>query len=215
MARRCTQWPTSASSSGMPSEWSPCHRAPRLATVIATEDAGADMATKMRSGSLGSTMIVCRHIPLLRLPGRSRPVAAEPRHLAPAPAAVAERKERRVLHAGEDAVRIGQRGSRCQTRANSTDGACRRTTGGCPGRRRSGTRSRPAPGDTSIVGALDELPEPACGLRRVDPVRVGRRALHVVDLPAREVRAGDVPVVPAAVGRQREGAFPRADQHSH
>src|SRR5712691_126589 len=39
----------------------------------------------------------------------------------------------------------------------------------------------------AIARALDHLPEPAAGLRRVQAVRVDGRALHVVDLPAPKV----------------------------
>src|SRR5438105_14057568 len=45
------------------------------------------------------------------------------------------------------------------------------------------------PGLATVVRALDNLPEPAGVLRRVEPVRIGRRALDVVDLPAGEARA--------------------------
>ena len=45
----------------------------------------------------------------------------------------------------------------------------------------------------AVVGPLNHLAEPAAGLRGVEPVRVGRRAFEVVDLPAAEVRAVDLP----------------------
>ena len=51
------------------------------------------------------------------------------------------------------------------------------------------------PGLAAVVGALDHLAEPAAGLRGVDPIRVGGRALEVVHLPAGEMRAGDVPLL--------------------
>src|SRR5262249_11985590 len=41
------------------------------------------------------------------------------------------------------------------------------------------------------------------------------RAVHVVDLPAREVRAGDIPALARPVGREHERALARPDQHSH
>ena len=68
------------------------------------------------------------------------------------------------------------------------------------------------PGLAAVVGALDHLPEPAAGLRGIQPVRVGRRALHVVDLPAPEVGTADVPLLAFAVGGQDEGALPCTDQ---
>ena len=47
------------------------------------------------------------------------------------------------------------------------------------------------------------------------PVRIDGRALHVIDLPAGEVRAVDVPLLALAVGGEDERAFARADQDSH
>src|SRR5690242_1001701 len=41
---------------------------------------------------------------------------------------------------------------------------------------------------SAVIGPLYHLAKPARGLRSVDPVRVYRRALHVVDLPPGEVR---------------------------
>ena len=67
----------------------------------------------------------------------------------------------------------------------------------------------------AVVGALDHLPEPAARLRRIEPVRVDGRALDVVDLPAREVGAADLPPFAPAVRRQDERALPCADQDSY
>jgi hypothetical protein len=58
------------------------------------------------------------------------------------------------------------------------------------------------------------LAEPAGGLRGVDAVGVGGRALEVVDLPAGEVRAGDLPVLAGGVGGEDEGAFAGADEEA-
>src|SRR5262249_43767548 len=58
----------------------------------------------------------------------------------------------------------------------------------------------------------DDLAEPSAALRRVDAVRIRRRRLHVIDLPAGEVRAGDLPVLALAVGGEDEGAFLGAGQ---
>src|SRR5205807_2082879 len=66
-----------------------------------------------------------------------------------------------------------------------------------------------------VAGALDDLPEPPARLRRVQPIRIDRRALEVVDLPAREVRATDIPPFALAVRRQDERALARTDQHSY
>src|SRR5213076_328950 len=52
-------------------------------------------------------------------------------------------------------------------------------------------------------------------LRRVQSIRIGGRALEVVDLPAREMRAAHVPSVALPVRRQDERALARADQHPY
>src|SRR5712691_9027396 len=67
----------------------------------------------------------------------------------------------------------------------------------------------------AIARALDDLPEPTAGLRRVQPVRVNRRALQMVDLPAPKVGATDVPPCALAVRCQDERAFPCTHQHPY
>src|SRR6185437_4925747 len=67
----------------------------------------------------------------------------------------------------------------------------------------------------AVVGPLDELSEPARVLRGVDPVRVLRRSLEVVDLPAAEVRPGDGPLLPLLVRSQHERALTRAGQYPY
>src|SRR5207248_3132524 len=71
------------------------------------------------------------------------------------------------------------------------------------------------PGFAAVVRALNHLPEPRRALRRVEPIGIRRRSLHVVNLPAAEMRPADIPFVPLAVGRQEECAFPRADQYTY
>src|SRR5262249_3858149 len=67
----------------------------------------------------------------------------------------------------------------------------------------------------TVVGALDLLPEPAAGLRRIQPIRVSRRSLEVVDLPARKVGATDVPPFALCVRRQDERALACTNQYSY
>src|SRR5690606_40025944 len=55
-----------------------------------------------------------------------------------------------------------------------------------------------------IARALDDLAEPATRLRRVDAVGIRRRSLHVVHLPAREVRPGHGPLLALAVRREED-----------
>src|SRR5579871_1287832 len=67
----------------------------------------------------------------------------------------------------------------------------------------------------AVVRSLHDLSEPARRLRRVDSVRIRRRALHVVDLPAAEVRPVDFPVFTFAVRFQNERALARSDQYAY
>src|SRR5262249_20023038 len=71
------------------------------------------------------------------------------------------------------------------------------------------------PAFPAVAGALDDLTEPAAGLRGVEPIRVGGRALEMVDLPAPEVRSAHVPVTARAVRGQDERALASADQYAY
>src|SRR5262245_36586908 len=51
------------------------------------------------------------------------------------------------------------------------------------------------PGFAAVIGALDDLPEPATRLRRVDAIRIRGRALEMIHLPPREVRPADLPIL--------------------
>src|ERR1044072_4588054 len=68
----------------------------------------------------------------------------------------------------------------------------------------AGRRSRLKPGLGTVVRALNDLAEPAAGLRRVDAVRIRGRAFDVVDLPAGEVRATHVPIFTFSIRSQNE-----------
>src|SRR5713101_6238495 len=70
------------------------------------------------------------------------------------------------------------------------------------------------PSFAPVVGALDDLPKPATGLRRIQPIRISRRSLDMVDLPASKLRATDVPAFALAVGRQNERTLACANQYS-
>src|SRR5437764_128196 len=67
----------------------------------------------------------------------------------------------------------------------------------------------------SIVGALQDLAKPSARLRGVEPLGVGRRPFYVVDLPARKVRALDLPGLPAAVRRDHESALAGPDEKAN
>src|SRR5262249_7055928 len=71
------------------------------------------------------------------------------------------------------------------------------------------------PGDASVVRALNELPEPPGALRRVQPIRIGRRRLQMIHLPAPEVGTLPVPALARSVRRQDERTFPGSDQHAY
>src|SRR5260370_22856792 len=62
-------------------------------------------------------------------------------------------------------------------------------------------RSWLCPGLAAVIGALDDLPEPAAALRSKDAIRVGGRTLDVVHLPAGKISAANVPILALAVRR--------------
>src|ERR1700756_5212909 len=78
-------------------------------------------------------------------------------------------------------------------------------------RGRSGLVPRLAP----IIGALDDLPKPAAGLRSIDAIRIGRRAFEVIQFPACQVRAADLPVFAFAVCVKNECALARAYEYPY
>src|SRR5215469_3750694 len=68
-----------------------------------------------------------------------------------------------------------------------------------PGRRLAGRRSWLMPCLAPIIRALNNLSEPAAGLRRINAVRIGRRSFQVIDLPARKKRSVYAPLLTLAV----------------
>src|SRR5881296_3136034 len=75
--------------------------------------------------------------------------------------------------------------------------------------------SRRLPRLAAVAGALDDLSEPPARLRRVQSVRIGGRSLHVIDLPAREVRAAHVPLFALAVPGQDERTLAGAHENPY
>src|SRR5712692_1500262 len=55
------------------------------------------------------------------------------------------------------------------------------------------------PSLTAIIGALNDLTEPAAGLRRVNAIRINWRTFHVINLPTRKMRAADFPTFARAI----------------
>src|SRR2546426_4885798 len=58
-----------------------------------------------------------------------------------------------------------------------------------------GLRSGWIPRFATVIGTLDDLPEPAAGLRRENAVRFGWRPFEVIHFPARKMRAVDFPIL--------------------
>src|SRR5262249_15884952 len=78
-------------------------------------------------------------------------------------------------------------------------------------RRRAGLR----PGLAAVIGPLNDLPEPAAGLGSEQTVRIARRTLEVVNLPARKMRAVDVPLLAPSIRSKDKRALAGANQHSY
>src|SRR5262245_59959445 len=76
-----------------------------------------------------------------------------------------------------------------------------------------GLRAGSVPSLAAVVRPLDDLSEPAAGLRGIDPVRIRRRTLEMIHFPAREVRAADFPRAALAIRAEDERALFRADQY--
>src|ERR1700732_301880 len=67
----------------------------------------------------------------------------------------------------------------------------------------------------SVIGALDQLPKPSAGLRRVQPVGVRGRSFHVIHLPPREVWPAHFPALALAIRSQDKRALARAHENSY
>src|SRR2546425_324095 len=149
MAMRWTQWPTSASGSGIWADFRPRFTGRQVLPASSVRNTpAAEMAMNMRWGFFGSRSIVCRHMP-------------------PAP--------------GAHGVRIGQR------RLEVPDPGELPGTGravvmlvGAGGSLVHELVAHRLPGLAAVAGALDELPEPAVALGRIQPIGLGGRPLEVV-----------------------------------
>src|SRR5208337_219127 len=172
------------------------------------------------------------------LPLRAGAMAAQAGKFVPVLAAIGRAKQRSVFDSGVDGVGIGERwlempdalelpgmlraviklvrGERLAgLRRNVVDEFVAVGLGRTDGSGRAGRGSGLVPGFAAIVGALHDLSEPSAGLRGVDAIRIGRRAFEVINLPASEVRAADLPVLAFTVRRENECAFARAYQDSN
>src|SRR5438552_1248174 len=172
-----------------------------------------------------------------RLPLGSGAVAAQPGQLLPCLAAVAGTEQPRVLHAGVDAVRVGER--RLQVpHPLELPGVLRTVVPLVRGERLAGlgrgvvhelvaltgrhavrslrhAAARCLPRLARVAGALNDLSEPPARLRGVETIGIRGRSLHVIDLPPREVGTAHVPLLALAVPGQDERTLAGTHQHSY
>jgi len=151
-----------------------------------------------------------------RLPGRTGGMQAQPGKFEPGHAAVGGAKQRRVLDARIDGVRIGQRWLQVPDalelpRVRAAVVVLVRAGHAVIHERIAHRRPRCA----AILRPMDHLSEPVARLGGVEPVRVDRGALDMIDLPAAEMGTADVPLSALAVGCQNERALARAYQNSY
>ena len=172
----------------------------------------------MRFGLLGSRSIVCRHMPPAPGCPEAPAVAAQAGKLLPRLPAVGRAKQGGIFDPGVDRVGIGQRRFEMPD-AFELPGMRRAVVPLVRGERFAGFRrrvvnklvalalghavrgggrfARGCPGLVpclaAVVRALNDLAKPAAGLRRIQPIWIRGRSLEVIDLPAREVGAADVP----------------------
>src|SRR5712691_12757 len=67
----------------------------------------------------------------------------------------------------------------------------------------------------AVVRPLHDLAEPSTRLSRIEPVGISGRGVHVVNIPAREVRPFDLPVLTPLVGSHHERALVGSYQHTN
>ena len=219
MAMRWTQWPTSASGSGMyvrdAGPWLIGFHVVPPSSVRKAPAAEMAMYDALRVGRVEQDRVQAQAAGA-GLPVRPGAVLAQAGQLVPRRAAVGRAEEGRVLDAGVDRVGIGQRRLEVP-HALELPRVRRAVVPLVRARARRRMRTCCRPGSKVLPPSSERwisCPNQPLRLRHVDPVRIDRRALEVVDLPAGEVRAADVPVAPLAVGREDEGTLAGADQDS-
>ncbi len=192
-------------------------RLPRLTGVVAPEHA------RSRDGDEDPAAVariqkdsVQAHATGTWLPAGSRAMAAQPGQFVPCLSAVSRAEQRGVFNSSVDGVRIGERrfempGSLKLPRAgravvplvSAGDAVIHEFVAHC------------LPSLATIIGALNQLPEPTAVLRRIEPIQVCWRSLEMVDLPAGKVGAGDLPPFARRIRSQNECALARPDQYSY
>src|SRR5262249_18701499 len=76
-------------------------------------------------------------------------------------------------------------------------------------------RSRLFPGFAAVVRALNDLAEPTTGLRNIKAIRIHWRSFRVINFPAGEMWAADLPLFAFAVRGQNERSLLCANQQSY
>jgi hypothetical protein len=204
-------------------------RLPRLARIVGAESAGGGDGDEDAAGVLGvQKNRVQAHPTSTRLPARSCAVLAQAGEFLPGVTAIRGAEESGVFDAGIDDVGIGQGGFEMPDAfefpgvgfavvplVGAGDAVVdefvaftfRYAVG-----RFCYSAARRFPCFAAVVRALDDLPEPVAGLGSIDAVWVGGGAFEVVDLPAAEVGAGDIPTLAFGVGGEDECAFACTDE---
>ncbi len=67
----------------------------------------------------------------------------------------------------------------------------------------------------AIIRALNDLSEPTARLRCIQPVRINRRSLDVIDLPTGKMRPADLPLFALAIRGQNESPLVRPNQYPY
>src|SRR5215475_3242019 len=71
------------------------------------------------------------------------------------------------------------------------------------------------PGLAAVIGALDDLSKPTARLRSIQPIRINRRSLKVINFPSGKERTTDVPLLSLCVRRQNKRALACANEYSY
>src|SRR5260370_31611382 len=214
-------------------------RLPGLAAIVGAESA------RRRDRDVNSLRIariendgVQTHAARTRLPLGSSAVTAQAGEFLPVLSAVGGAEDSSVFHSGINRVGIAERWLQVphplelprMLRTVVPLMRCQRLAGfgGCivnelvalalwrsRGDRFTGGRSGLVPGFAAVIGALNQLSEPSAALPGVNPIKIPRPSLDVVKLPARKMRAADIPLFALAIRSQNERALACTHHNSY